>query len=82
MAASTEHNTLSRNAPPGAAAAQGGGYINHHHSNGTSPLSKFHQQNLNNDIIFANRECLSPLIYGGGTLKHCPAMRGGYPEDV
>uniref|UniRef100_A0A914ZHM0 C2H2-type domain-containing protein n=1 Tax=Panagrolaimus superbus TaxID=310955 RepID=A0A914ZHM0_9BILA len=81
MAASTEHNTLSRNV-----IASQGGYINHH-SNGTSPLSKFHQQQQN-DMIFANRECLSPLIYGGGggTLKHCSAIRGGGgcmgPEDV
>uniref|UniRef100_A0A914PYK3 Uncharacterized protein n=1 Tax=Panagrolaimus davidi TaxID=227884 RepID=A0A914PYK3_9BILA len=79
MAASTEHNTLSRNV-----IASQGGYINHH-STGTSPLSKFHQQQQN-DMIFANRECLSPLIYGGGTLKHCSAMRGGGgcmgPEDV
>uniref|UniRef100_A0A7E4ZZM8 Frizzled-4 n=1 Tax=Panagrellus redivivus TaxID=6233 RepID=A0A7E4ZZM8_PANRE len=57
------------------------GYPGPAHSNGTSPLSKYQQ---NADLIFAsgNRECLSPLIYGGGTLKHCSAMRGPHPEDV
>ena len=66
MQASTDVNTMNR------------GY-HMPHSNGTSPLSKFNQ----NDLLFANHDCMSPLMYGGGTLKHCAPIRGGIlPEDV
>uniref|UniRef100_A0AC34RT26 Uncharacterized protein n=1 Tax=Panagrolaimus sp. JU765 TaxID=591449 RepID=A0AC34RT26_9BILA len=67
MATSIDGNTITRN------------YI-HHNSNGTSPLNKYNQQN---DLLFTNHDCISPLMYGGGTLKHCQQLRNGIlPEDV
>uniref|UniRef100_A0A914DBR6 Uncharacterized protein n=1 Tax=Acrobeloides nanus TaxID=290746 RepID=A0A914DBR6_9BILA len=50
-----------------------------YHLVGSSPPHKYQPA----DIIYAQRECLSPLVYGGGTLRHCQAMHTPIlPEKV